>query len=282
MSPTQTGDWTAPHYDGLPAALGGGAIGLVPYALHRTACSPTPDSDVEDHRTFLNSAFCHLEPNEAPGYDDVSMTWVFYGPVLAAHPTYAPITARHDEHPATPRERWMTFEVTRDAGNPLSREVVISGNGFAQMLPGLYHAAPASAAGDELTPLLCDGVLPAGENTPVAAFASPFDFALLGDCNRNGIDDVTDIEDSGGQYDLYPPDGKIDYCYAGLCDGDVNCDGSANGQDVEATELAVGGDFSDYCQVGIYGYDDGDFNRDGAVNGLDAEAVENAVGGVCP
>ncbi|GJQ30063.1 MAG: hypothetical protein HBSAPP03_19470 [Phycisphaerae bacterium] len=66
------------------------------------------------------------------------------------------------------------------------------------------------------------------------------------------------------------------------CDPDVNCDGSANGVDVEVQELAVGGDFTDYCQVGIPGVDDGDFNRDGAVNGTDVEAVENAVGGVCP
>ncbi|GJQ31140.1 MAG: hypothetical protein HBSAPP03_30240 [Phycisphaerae bacterium] len=66
------------------------------------------------------------------------------------------------------------------------------------------------------------------------------------------------------------------------CDPDVNCDGSANGVDVEVQELAVGGDFTDYCQTGIPGVDDGDFNRDGAVNGTDVEAVENAVGGVCP
>ncbi|GJQ29121.1 MAG: hypothetical protein HBSAPP03_10050 [Phycisphaerae bacterium] len=69
---------------------------------------------------------------------------------------------------------------------------------------------------------------------------------------------------------------------AGACDPDVNCDGSANGVDVEVQELAVGGDFTDYCQVGLPNVDDGDFNRDGAVNGTDVEAVENAVGGVCP
>ncbi|GJQ29122.1 MAG: hypothetical protein HBSAPP03_10060 [Phycisphaerae bacterium] len=69
---------------------------------------------------------------------------------------------------------------------------------------------------------------------------------------------------------------------APACDPDVNCDGSANGVDVEVQELAVGGDFTDYCQVGLPNVDDGDFNRDGAVNGTDVEAVENAVGGVCP
>jgi hypothetical protein len=61
------------------------------------------------------------------------------------------------------------------------------------------------------------------------------------------------------------------------CDADVNCDGAANGIDVEIQERAVGGDLADYCQP------DADFNHDGAVNGLDVEAVEIVVGGgPCP
>ncbi|GJQ30809.1 MAG: hypothetical protein HBSAPP03_26930 [Phycisphaerae bacterium] len=61
------------------------------------------------------------------------------------------------------------------------------------------------------------------------------------------------------------------------CDADVNCDGAVNGIDVEIQELAVGGDFADYCQP------DADFNQDGAVNGTDVEAVELVVGGgECP
>ncbi|GJQ31002.1 MAG: hypothetical protein HBSAPP03_28860 [Phycisphaerae bacterium] len=61
------------------------------------------------------------------------------------------------------------------------------------------------------------------------------------------------------------------------CDPDVNCDGAANGVDVEVMELAVGGDLSDFCQP------DADFNGDGAVNGTDVEAVELVVGGEpCP
>ncbi|GJQ29488.1 MAG: hypothetical protein HBSAPP03_13720 [Phycisphaerae bacterium] len=61
------------------------------------------------------------------------------------------------------------------------------------------------------------------------------------------------------------------------CDPDVNCDGAANGVDVEVQELAVGGDFADYCAS------DADFNGDGAVNGLDVEALELVVaGGPCP
>lgn len=62
-----------------------------------------------------------------------------------------------------------------------------------------------------------------------------------------------------------------------LCDPDVNCDGSADGFDVEAMEEAVGGDMGNFCQG------DADFNRDGSVDGFDVEAVEQVVGGAqCP
>jgi hypothetical protein len=61
------------------------------------------------------------------------------------------------------------------------------------------------------------------------------------------------------------------------CDPDVNCDGSADGFDVEVMEQAVGGDMSNFCQA------DPDFNRDGSVDGFDVESVERVVGGSpCP
>jgi hypothetical protein len=61
------------------------------------------------------------------------------------------------------------------------------------------------------------------------------------------------------------------------CDPDVNCDGSADGFDVEVMEQMVAGDPSNFCQA------DADFNRDGSVDGFDVEAVEQVVGGAsCP
>ncbi|HXG47923.1 MAG TPA: dockerin type I domain-containing protein, partial [Methylomirabilota bacterium] len=67
-------------------------------------------------------------------------------------------------------------------------------------------------------------------------------------------------------------------CFPGpSCDPDVNCDGSADGFDVEAMEQAVGGDMSNFCQA------DADFNGDGSVDGFDVESVEQVVGGApCP
>ncbi|CAG0981063.1 hypothetical protein PHYC_01768 [Phycisphaerales bacterium] len=57
------------------------------------------------------------------------------------------------------------------------------------------------------------------------------------------------------------------------CDPDVNCDGAVNGFDVEATEQAVNGDFSNFCQASA------DLNNDGAENGFDIETEEQRVNG---
>ncbi|CAG1004707.1 hypothetical protein PHYC_03165 [Phycisphaerales bacterium] len=59
-------------------------------------------------------------------------------------------------------------------------------------------------------------------------------------------------------------------CPAGVpCElADTNCDGSLNGFDVEATEQAVNGDFSNFCLPSA------DLNNDGAENGFDVEYSE--------
>ncbi|CAG1006962.1 hypothetical protein PHYC_03377 [Phycisphaerales bacterium] len=57
------------------------------------------------------------------------------------------------------------------------------------------------------------------------------------------------------------------------CDPDVNCDGAINGFDIEATEQAVNGDFSNFCQSSA------DLNGDGAENGFDIETEEQWVNG---
>ncbi|CAG0951847.1 hypothetical protein PHYC_00240 [Phycisphaerales bacterium] len=57
------------------------------------------------------------------------------------------------------------------------------------------------------------------------------------------------------------------------CDPDVNCDGAVNGFDVEATEQAINGDFSNFCQPSA------DLNGDGAENGFDIETEEQRVNG---
>ncbi|CAG0953924.1 hypothetical protein PHYC_00353 [Phycisphaerales bacterium] len=57
------------------------------------------------------------------------------------------------------------------------------------------------------------------------------------------------------------------------CDPDVNCDGALNGFDIQSTEEAVNGDYSDFCQASA------DLNGDGAENGFDVEFEEQRVNG---
>ncbi|CAG0985140.1 hypothetical protein PHYC_01980 [Phycisphaerales bacterium] len=57
------------------------------------------------------------------------------------------------------------------------------------------------------------------------------------------------------------------------CDPDVNCDGSVNGFDIQATEEAVNGDFANFCQSSA------DLNSDGSENGFDIETEEQRVNG---
>ncbi|CAG0951990.1 hypothetical protein PHYC_00248 [Phycisphaerales bacterium] len=57
------------------------------------------------------------------------------------------------------------------------------------------------------------------------------------------------------------------------CDPDVNCDGSVNGFDIESTEQAINGDYSNFCQTTA------DLNNDGAENGFDIETEEQRVNG---
>ncbi|CAG0980913.1 hypothetical protein PHYC_01760 [Phycisphaerales bacterium] len=57
------------------------------------------------------------------------------------------------------------------------------------------------------------------------------------------------------------------------CDPDVNCDGAVNGFDIQATEEAVNGDFTNFCQSSA------DLNGDGTENGFDIEAEEQRVNG---
>lgn len=58
-----------------------------------------------------------------------------------------------------------------------------------------------------------------------------------------------------------------------VCDPDVTCDGAINGFDVLATEEAVNGDFTNFCQPTA------DLNEDGAENGFDIETEEQRVNG---
>jgi hypothetical protein len=115
------------------------------------------------------------------------------------------------------------------------------------------------------------GSLPAGQYFIAAALFPTQDIVVLGGNDRFHVRGTSGSNLTVGA-DIYTGGTP-----AVACDPDVNCDGSADGFDVEVMEQAVGGDLSNFCQV------DPDFNRDGSVDGFDVETVEQVVGGSpCP
>ncbi|CAG0997222.1 hypothetical protein PHYC_02641 [Phycisphaerales bacterium] len=110
----------------------------------------------------------------------------------------------------------------------------------------------------------------------------------LGDVNCDGARDAADLAIANANLGMANPtyccgdvdgDGDVDQddiaVIAGTppCDPDVNCDGAVNGFDVQATEEAVNGDFSNFCQASA------DLNGDGTENGFDIETEEQRVNG---
>jgi hypothetical protein len=97
--------------------------------------------------------------------------------------------------------------------------------------------------------------LPAGDYT---LFIAPSFAAPLVNCGVNDQYWVTMSTGAG--------------CGGNPCDvADTNCDGALNGFDVQATEEAVNGDFSNFCLPSA------DLNGDGAENGFDVEYSETLV-----
>lgn len=276
VSPTpSSSEWTSPYYTGLSASLGGGAIGLVPFKMHRTDCRPAADSDLATNRTFLNSEFCgELAPSNAQPH----LIHVFYGPVTTNHASNSPLEVRLDGGETVAREQWMKIELRRNSAGPLSREVDLTGDGLTRLLPGTYRSKGVTTAGTGQSLLLCDGLLTTA-TVPVAVFeeGDEYVFVLDPDCDADGANDNVEIANDQS-LDLWPMDGLLDFCYFGNCDADVNCDSNLDSFDVAVMELAVQADYTDYCVAG----NDADFNRDGNVDGFDVQALENAIGGTCP
>ncbi|CAG0964726.1 Hydrazine synthase subunit beta [Phycisphaerales bacterium] len=141
--------------------------------------------------------------------------------------------------------------VLLSGGNP--RDIALSGDGSK------LFAAGADAAGGRFYVLSAAGPATAVEDS-IALSGSPFDLAVAP--GRPLIAVSQPLPDGVDLVSLAPP-----------CDPDVNCDGAVNGFDVEATEQAVNGDFSNFCQASA------DLNGDGAENGFDIETEEQRVNG---
>ncbi|CAG0997170.1 hypothetical protein PHYC_02638 [Phycisphaerales bacterium] len=104
------------------------------------------------------------------------------------------------------------------------------------------------------------------------------DTSCLMAMQRNGVDIPFTLDPATGRvsvaFDLEPGVNAVTSITPRIgADADVNCDGSVNGFDIEATEQAVNGDYSNFCQPSA------DLNNDGAENGFDIETEEQRVNG---
>jgi hypothetical protein len=162
-----------PNYTHAAAALGGGAVGLVPFRLHDEACSPANGASIQ-------------RPAGAP---PLSVELRHYGPVTWTGPA-VPITV--DRRPAgstgafTPMTM-SNFSVTRSSAN---RSIVLTTapgqSGFASNFQ--YRIRPT-------TQLRCEVA-----STPQAIWdvdylltITPAPAQCLGDVNQNGTVNVDDL-----------------------------------------------------------------------------------------
>ncbi|MBX3410684.1 MAG: hypothetical protein KF859_12470 [Phycisphaeraceae bacterium] len=230
VSPTpSSSEWESPHYEGLSAALGGGAVGLAPFYLHGEECSPVLGAPTA---TMTTREFDRYDPNTTPR----SVKLRFYGPVRVNHATDSPVVLTLWQlvngywWDYTIPESFYTVNVLRNADPGFSREIEIHGTGTWQYPAGLYTIKPKLTG---TSALRSDLVL---DVPPVLDFHYYFDLApasasagcLLetncpcpADFNQDGGVDGADVEAFFIAWEASEPE------------ADANCDGGIDGADVE-------------------------------------------------
>ncbi|MBX3382592.1 MAG: hypothetical protein KF864_03685 [Phycisphaeraceae bacterium] len=229
VSPTpSSGEWESPHYEGLSAALGGGAVGLAPFALHDEDCLPVNDDAAP---TITIREFDRTNPLATPR----SVKLRFYGPVRVNHATESPVKltllrfANGHWHESSISPSRFTVNVKRTTDPGFSREVEIHGNGTWKFPAGWYKVEPVNTGAAALRSDLVDSqplvrdfeyyfeLMPETASTgyDLGGCGCPADF------NQDGGVDGSDVEAFLIAWEI------------GESDGDVNCDGGVDGSDVE-------------------------------------------------
>lgn len=246
LSPTSHG---APYYDVASSALGGGAVGLVPYHLYVNDCSPvssgSPGPTLFD--SALNQRFNGQHPN-------ANIRLRFYGPVFAVPDTTRPVRIEYNIGSSWIDISHHFYINVESTAASTSREVEIhGGNGEAAFMPGEYRISPVA------------GRLKCAQTTAASApdvSDSMYYFNVDADCNLNYTSDSVDLAvvvDGVHPFDR-DNNGCIDSCehLGWWCLADVNYDGFVNADDYD---------------LFVWFFDNGlslaDYNLDGFVNGAD-------------
>ncbi|HYF14272.1 MAG TPA: hypothetical protein VD971_04280 [Phycisphaerales bacterium] len=241
---TESFSLDSPTYSALPGLFGGGAVGLVPFAVH------VPQTNNLNAGTFLTSRF---NGQFSPACGARSAIVEFYGPVRigdAGAPAAKVTGTVHDcfNQPQTVDLSFAT-SFTVDPANP-RRLLVRAKQGYAYP-SGTYTIEPAGTAN-----LFCADVV---GDVAVANFEVTF--TLTADCDGDCVADAGTCGNTG------------------LCDSiDFNNDGLfPDNQDLEDFQSVFGGG---PCSTGDC--NDLDFNNDGLFpDNADIEALYSVFGGGC-
>lgn len=232
--PVASGD-QAPYYRRTPASLGGGAIGLAPFHLYETACSPEQNLGV----SVANRRFATITNSQFVGTG---------APILLSARSYGPVEARSASGAQIP---WQ-------ASNGTSNAVAIFAvdeNNHSQMIDatklfGIHGPGESGWNGDARTiglspraqyvpkpgvycmvPLnvRCTDVV----GLPPVEWIDPYFFRVAPDCNFDGANDYLQVFNNPGTYD---PDGDGMICTStagkNICRADFNRNGLIEVQDI--------------------------------------------------
>lgn len=239
------------EYAATSASLGGGSIGLVPYALHDEDCAPTSASDINP-ALVLQSRFAHITgtfgSTTFSSSDFQKLRLSFYGPLrddggLPQIEMNVPNTSNWD---VIPSERFH-FEVHPSTGTTRDIDIWAGSNGFPNNRYGL--AIPSGLYRVTGGTLKCAGTNLTGSSIPLVR-AFTYHFRVEPDCNFDKVPDSTPCST-----------GSIVGCIAD-CD-----DGSSTGTPDDGVDI---NDLVYYLQLfeaGVVAADIDDGSADGAPDG---------------
>ena len=267
-----------PYYDVASSAVGGGAVGLVPYKLYASDCVPPHHEDwltPGGEALFLDSQLNGTIPNTPA----IPVRMRFYGPVKTDAPSNATPVAVWlwlDDSGGNPA-RWFdmtpAFDITVNRADSTSREIALARAAGHGTLPPGYYAVTV----DRTSPnkLYCDGTTASAppavgtnmvnpQNLPV----TEYHFTLFPDCNSNATWDAVDIANGEDDQDGNGiPDACVvaaAHCPADLDDGEF---GGVPDNGVDVSDLVFF----------LYGYENGiavvDLD-DGSMTGIPDAGVD--------
>lgn len=237
LAPSQTGLSRSPHYQQYASVLGGGTIGLVPFALHDESCSPSNIRAAQHHiedPVLTPESFRATESGPA---SEVRLR--FYGPIKKES-TGNCVSLSKVNYITGMEGTLLDSMIITDVVD--GHTLRVRSTGLSDFTPGLYRIRPVR---DGNARLLCD-LGASGPVVPVAAFTNgtfegydfaigagcpspevccPTPFCFFGDFDQSHGGNSTDGDDTTAFFAAWDNANPV---------ADVNLDGGVDGDDIIA------------------------------------------------